>query len=94
MGHYSIWKHSVLVFCFNRGCLNSHITQRGRQTHISRHINTHKEVQTDGVIERGNSALKIEPLKRVGRAAGGETSADKRQEKREGERKLRSVVPD
>lgn len=37
------------------------------------------------MIERSNAALKIEPLKRVGKAAGDETSADKRQEKREGD---------
>ncbi len=37
------------------------------------------------MIKQCNSAPKIEALKRVRRAAGDETSADKRQEKREGD---------
>lgn len=104
----SIWKHSVLVCCLNWGCvgcLNSHITQRGRHshTHIHIHIHTQRPTRhtvytdrfcfplssggpTDGQRDQlSNSALKIEPLKRVGTAAGDETSADKRQEKRAGD---------
>lgn len=109
----SIWKHSVLVCCFNLrcvGCLNSRVTKKRQDKRIFIHTQRptrRRTVHTDGfcfpfvvwrtyrwtrVIERGSSALKIDRLKRRGRAAGDETSADKRRG-REGDGAARQSSP-
>lgn len=109
----SIWKHSVLVCCFNLrcvGCLNSRVTKKRQDKCIFIHTQRptrRRTVHTDGfcfpfvvwrtyrwtrVIERGSSALKIDRLKRRGRAAGDETSADKRRG-REGDGAARQSSP-
>lgn len=92
-GDSPIWKRSVLVFCFNRACLNSRRAQRGSRMQISPHTKTETQrpqTHTRSWVLFGRTeqlrSEKREALKRVRRAGGGQTSADKRQEKRTGGR--------